>query len=78
MFGVMQHLKVIMCPNPEEAAAGGHTYDKTFTPLEIDRVVVVQKGTESGGSTVDIVLKDKQGKQYVVFVTGRLMKSIPL
>lgn len=78
MFGVMQHLKVVLCKDAEEAQQKGHIYHEGFTAVEIDTVVVVQQGTESGNPTVDLVLKDAAGNKYVVMVTGNLLKSIPL
>lgn len=76
-FGMMQHLNIHICQNAQEAIDKGHIYRDDVKPVEIDKVVVVQGGTVEGNSTVDLVLKDKEGNKYVVMVTGRLLKSIP-
>jgi hypothetical protein len=46
-------------------------------PIEINQVVVVRNGTQSGRPTVDIVLQDETGQRFVCMVTGALLKSIP-
>jgi hypothetical protein len=77
-FGIMQQLDVVICKDAEDAVSQGFLYTpENFTPVEIDKVVVVRNGTEAGHSTVDLVLKDEDGKQFVVMVTGNLLKSIP-
>ena len=76
-FGVMNHLEIHVCKDANEAVEKGHIYRGPIKPVEIDKVVVVQSGTVEGNSTVDLVLKDKEGNKYVVMVTGRLLKSIP-
>lgn len=77
MFGVMQHLDVVICKDADEAAQKGFVYRGDIKAVEIEKVVVVQQGTQAGNSTVDLVLKDEHGKQYVVMLTGNLLKSIP-
>ena len=77
MFGVMNHLKVSVCKDADEAIKKGHVYESGFTRVAIEEVVVVQRGTQQGNSTVDLVLVDEQGKKYVVMLTGALLKSIP-
>ncbi len=76
-FGLMQHLEVVICKDAEEATQQGHIYHNGFTAVEIDKVVVVRQGTESGNSSVDLVLKDQKGNKFVVMLTGNLLKSIP-
>ena len=76
-FGVMNHLEIHVCKDANEAVEKGHIYRGPIKAVEIDKVVVVQSGTVEGNSTVDLVLKDKEGNKYVVMVTGRLLKSIP-
>jgi len=79
MFGIMQHLKVAVCPSPEAASEAGFIYDDTsYTRVEISTVVVVHNGTQDGNATVDIQLVDEQGNKYVVMVTANLLKSLPL
>jgi len=77
-FGVMNHLDVVICKDAADAVEKGFVYEPDkFAPVEIDKVVVVRSGTERGNATVDLILKDKDGKQFVVMVTGNLLKSIP-
>lgn len=77
-FGVMQHLPVVVCEDANDAIAKGFVYrEPKFTPVEIESVVVVRKGTTGGKSTVDLVLQDASGKKFVVMLTGNLIKSIP-
>jgi len=76
-FGVMNHLKVVICENAADAISKGFDYQDMVTAVEIDTVVVVREGTATGKSTVDLVLKDQAGNKFVVMVTGALLKSIP-
>lgn len=76
-FGMMQHLNIHICENAEDAIQKGHVYREGVKAVEIDKVVVVRKGTEGGNSTVDLVLKDREGNTFVVMLTGNLLKSIP-
>lgn len=76
-FGVMQHLKIETYDSVEQAIAAGLVYREPVKPIEIDKVVVVNKGTSGGNSTVDLVLRDQQGQLFVVMLTGNLLKSIP-
>lgn len=76
-FGVMNSLNISVCETATEAVAKGHVYRHPIKAVEIDKVVVIKDGTVRGGSTVDLVLKDEDGNQYFVMVTGALIKSIP-
>lgn len=79
MFGVNQHLNLIVFENAAEAAQNGFDYrNKEIKPVEISRVVIISKGTKNGNSTVDLILRDQQGNEYVTMVTGNLIKSLPL
>lgn len=78
MFGIMQHLNIVMCEDADDAQNKGYIYvDGSYKAVEIDTVVVVKNGTETGKPTVDIILKDQEGNKMVVMVTGNLLKSIP-
>lgn len=78
MFGVQQHLAVHVVDNAREATQAGHFYrPPVFQPVNIEKVVVVKQGTESGQPTVDLVLVDEKGQKYVVMVTASLLRSIP-
>lgn len=76
-FGCMQHLKVTICKDADEAVKNGFVYRAPIKAVEIDNVVVVLNGTEGKNFTVDLLLKDEEGNQFVVMLTGNLLKSIP-
>lgn len=72
-------LEVTVCADADDAIAKGffNYAQRGVRPIAVKKVAVVQKGTVSGGSTVDFVLEDDTGQQFVFMVTGRLLKSIP-
>jgi len=76
-FGVMNHLDIVLCKNSDEAIEKGFMYRAPIKAVVIEKVVVVRAGTEEGNSTVDLLLKDQDGNQFVVMLTGNLLKSIP-
>ncbi len=77
-MGINQHLNVTVVEDAHEATRQGFFYrEPVYTGVTITQVVVVKKGTQSGKSTVDLVLEDAQGKKYVVMLTGALLRSIP-
>lgn len=43
---------------------------------EIEQTIIVRNGTESGGSTVDIVFKDVEGNQFVAMTTGTIIQML--
>ncbi|MFM9922716.1 hypothetical protein VLK31_06980 [Variovorax sp. H27-G14] len=79
-MGPQQHLSVVVCEDADDAIAQGFDYasqgDK-FKPIEIEKAVVIQHGTQAGKPTVDLVLFDQTGQRFVVMLTGALLKSIP-
>ena len=79
MFGIMNQLNIHICKDADDAVEKGHVYDQKdgYKMVEISKVVVVNKGTEEGNSTVDLVLRDEAGNKFLVMVTGNLLKSIP-
>ncbi len=77
MFGIQHHLTIAVCKDADDATEKGYTYQEGYKPLQIEKAVVVQQGTENGNPTVDLVMQDMQGNKYVVMLTGRLLKSIP-
>lgn len=77
-FGVMNTLNIVVCRDAKHATQQGHFYrPPVFKPVHIDRVVVVENGTDAGKPTVDFVLVDESGQKYVVMVTGALLSLIP-
>lgn len=80
-FGVMQHLNVVLCPDAQHAIDLGYNPTEEYRhaqPVEIEKVVIVKDGTTAGNPTVDLVLRDQAGNRFVVMVTGRLLKALPL
>ena len=78
-FGLQKHLDFVVCKDAHEAIAQGFVYQRPdYLPLEIMKAVVVQDGTEAGNPTVDLVLVDEKGQRYVLMITGRLLKALPL
>jgi hypothetical protein len=80
-FGIMNHLSVALCPTAEDASQRGYHREakyKDAKPITISEVVIVKDGTLEHNSTVDFVLEDEAGNKFVVMVTGRLIKSLPL
>lgn len=76
-----QSLDIAICEDAEDAIKQGFNYAArpagSVKPIEIKKVVVVRNGTQQGNSSVDFVLQDEDGQQFVFMVTGRLLKSIP-
>jgi len=76
--GIQNTLCVATVQDPGQATKEGYAYPKPqFTPVYVKQVVVVKNGTEAGKPTVDFVMEDASGKEYVFMLTGRLIKSIP-
>lgn len=44
--------------------------------LKISEVLVVKRGTVNGNPTVDIQLKDAQGKDFLIMATGGIIEMI--
>ena len=72
-------LNITLCKDAADATQQGFHYrEPEYKSMKIERVVVVQDGTQSGKSTVDFILVDPAtGQKYVALVTGALLKSIP-
>ena len=79
MFGIMKELDVAICADAHDAVERGFVYrpENGYRAVEIQKVVVVQNGTEEGNSTVDLIIVDADGNKSVVMLTGALIKSIP-
>lgn len=80
-FGVNQHLSVEVYRDADAATHAGYNYTVWPTPpkaLNIEKAVVVRKGTVAGNSTVDLILVDGEGNRYMTMITGNLLKAIPL
>lgn len=74
------HLSIIICEDAKDAIEQGYDYNTwrpDVKPIEVEKVVVVRKGTQQGNPTVDFVLRDGSGQTFVFMVTGNLLKTIP-
>jgi len=73
------HLSVDICADAEDAIAKGYNWSETpqVRPIEVKKVIVVRNGTVAGNASVDFLLEDERGQQFVFMVTGNLLKSIP-
>lgn len=79
MFNAIHnHLKINICEDAKDAIEKGFDYNKGDTkPIKIKNVVIVKNGTVGENTTVDFVLEDENGQQFVFMLTGNLLKSIP-
>ncbi|GAC1664453.1 MAG: hypothetical protein PVS3B2_00100 [Candidatus Dormibacteraceae bacterium] len=76
---IHRHLSITLCPSVEDAIAQGFNWAEQtdVKPIEVEKVVVVRGGMESGRASVDFVLRDASGQRYVFMVTRALLQSIP-
>ena len=79
MQGIHNRISVVVCEDVSDAVRAGYDYskDETIKPIDIEKIVVVRRGTEGGNPTVDFILRAEDGSRYVFMLTGRLLKSIP-
>lgn len=52
------------------------TYQDDWTPVRMEKCIIVGKGTKSGKPTVDLQLKDKDGNKYLIMTTGAILESL--
>ena len=74
------HLQVEVCEDAAEAIQRGFNWAQAtprVKPIEVKKVVVVNDGTQAGNATVDFLLEDETGQQFVFVITGALLKTIP-
>lgn len=77
-FGIQTELTVVVCKDADDAIKQGYDYKtRSVTAIEIKQAIVVRNGTHRGNSTVDLLCHDAQGNEYVVMITGALLKTIP-
>lgn len=76
MFAISQSASFVVCKDGEDAANKGFVYNKEYKRLKIDKFVVVQRGTQKGNATVDIVLVDEEGNKYVTMTTANLLRTM--
>ena len=80
---IHQSLSITMCDDAADAIAQGFNWAARapgmppVLPIEVKKVIVVRKGTQQGNATVDFLLEDETGQQFVFMITGNLLKTIP-
>lgn len=77
MNGIQNDLPIALCRDAADAIEKGYNYTRPeYLPARIVKAVVVQDGTESGRSTVDIIFEDEKGQKHVTMLTGRLVQIL--
>jgi hypothetical protein len=75
--GFQNDLLMVICQDADHATAKGYNYSQPeYKAARIEKVVIVQSGTEMGRSTVDFIFVDETGQKHVVMVTGRLVQML--
>jgi len=76
---IHRHLSIAVCDGADDAIKQGFNWAEQpdVQPIEVEQVVVVRGGMESGRASVDFVLRDANGQRYVFMVTRALLQSIP-
>lgn len=70
---------VALCKDAEDACRQGYDYKGTKKiPVQLDKIVVVQNGTVGGHSTLDLLLSDEDGNEYVALTKGSFFRTLPL
>lgn len=59
-------------PNYDELIKKG----EKWTMVEAEKVIVTKNGMENGSPTVDIQMKDADGNDYVMIITGKILRQI--
>jgi hypothetical protein len=72
MSKISMKVDIKIVDSPAEAP----NYPDSVQLLEIEKCIIVGKGTVKGNPTVDIQLTDKAGNKYVVMTTGGLIQMI--
>ena len=77
MNPITNSIDVIVCRDADHATELGHIYTppKKFTSVRIIRAVVIQNGMVSGKPSVDLVMRDASGNEYVAMLGAELLKS---
>jgi len=76
---IHRHLAITICADADDAIKQGFNWAEQpdVKPIEVEKVIVVRGGMESGRASVDFVLKDENGQRYVFMVTRALLATIP-
>lgn len=67
-------LNIKCVDSPDEAP--NYNDDLTIRGINIDHVLVVGKGMQSGLATVDFVLETQDGDKFMFMITGTLLKNL--
>lgn len=73
------YLDVNIFNSAKEAAVEGFDYNKRVkpvTPLRVKNAVVVRQSTQNGNSTVDFLMTDAAGQEYVIMMTGNILSVV--
>ncbi|ELA6946677.1 hypothetical protein RBG11_004280 [Vibrio parahaemolyticus] len=62
--------------NTAERIEDAPNYTDDVTMLKLDTAIVVKGGTVEGKASVDLQLRDVNGKEYLVMTTGALLKQL--
>ena len=72
-------ITIDVCKDASDAVRKGYFYrPPIFKPIQVEKVVIVRNGMQSGKSSVDFVLQDETGQKYVFMITAALLKSLPI
>ncbi|MGN6518541.1 MAG: hypothetical protein ACTHK2_03850 [Dokdonella sp.] len=76
---IHNRLSIAICDGVDDAVARGFNWaaQPDVRPIEVEQVVVVRGGMESGKASVDFVLRDETGRRFVFMVTRELLRSLP-
>lgn len=76
-FGISTIAEIQIYTTAQEAAQAGHIYRQPrYEAINLDRVVIIRRGTQNGLPTIDLVFKDQHGQEHVNMITGRLLAMI--
>ena len=71
------HLKVTVCKDVQDAVDKGYEYS-SHRGLHLKEFVIVHGGMASGLPSVDIILEDDDGNEYVTVTSAAILKAVPL
>lgn len=66
------NLEISIAQSPAEAPK----YGKDFTAVNIDKAIIVKKGTVNGNPTVDLQFTDANGNKFIAMATGAIIESL--
>lgn len=72
-------VQIAICEDSKDAIAQGYDYRGTRKiPVQLDKIVLVSDGTEGGHSTLDLLLTDEEGNEYVCLTKGSFFSVLPI